>query len=145
MTSGTLAAEAASSHSGHPDQQRWPTLSRPGPIPTRSPSRTRPTGPGTRPAPVSLTVATAGVLAVTPAGGLTSAGPHWRSVHALEPGLYAPEHGRFGHRLDQHERPGLDDSVRRRRGPWPPARRPRSRSRSIPRPTRWPPGPTPIR
>jgi hypothetical protein len=35
------------------------------------------------------------------------------TTRAVAPGLYAPEHGGFGHQLDQHERPGLDDAVRR--------------------------------
>ena len=36
-----------------------------------------------------------------------------RAVHAVEPGLHAPEHGRCEHQLDLHEAPGLDDAVRR--------------------------------
>ncbi|MCK7541105.1 MAG: hypothetical protein MZV63_64570 [Marinilabiliales bacterium] len=40
-----------------------------------------------------------------------------RSVHAVQPDLHAPEHGRDGHQLDRRESPGLDDAVRRVRDP----------------------------
>ncbi|MCK7541109.1 MAG: hypothetical protein MZV63_64590 [Marinilabiliales bacterium] len=37
-------------------------------------------------------------------------GPHRRSVHAVEPGLHAPEHGGDGYQLDRGQRPALDDA-----------------------------------
>ncbi|MCK7541112.1 MAG: hypothetical protein MZV63_64605 [Marinilabiliales bacterium] len=74
-------------------------------------------GTGNTTRPVSLTVATAGRSRGHTGRRPDLVGPPRGSVHAFEPSLHAPEHGRRVHQLDGRENPGLDDAVRLVRDP----------------------------
>ncbi|MCK7541110.1 MAG: hypothetical protein MZV63_64595 [Marinilabiliales bacterium] len=102
-------------------------------------------GSGTTTRPVALTISAPGALSVTPTGAARFFGDGRRPVHAVEPGLHRSRTRAACPSTGRPPKPRLGPHCRPRPGPWPSARRPRSRSRSTRRPTRWLPGPTPTR
>ena len=93
-------------------------------------------GSGNTTRPVTLTVIAPGALSVTPAGGLTSNGLVGGPFTPASQTYTLQNTGDTAIQLDCVRKPRLGQRYPLRPEPWPPARRPRSRSRSIQRPTR---------